>query len=505
MSEATPPASVSIRGFLTVVLLVGAGSIVILTSLLLDQRLRSFLQERYDHDLFRAAQTLITLTKESEEGVELDFAGEFMPQFETAEGGDFFEIWLADDSMLEASESLAGGYIPVPRHPVAAPRYQDIEGAPLGRCRVLTLPFVPQREGPEEYGPFDEEGVLTADAEEIGDHADRQVTLLLARQRDEFDRFLHMIRAWIWGSQALLLVLIICLVRAALSGGLKPLTAIRSQVEAIDPRNLATRIHLDQPVDELTPVVNQLNHLLHRLEEAVVRERRFTSDVAHELRTPLAELRTFAEVGLRNRDDLAMLHSFLNDIHEVSLEMQQLVENLLELSRCDGGARQSIVERVDLRAVVQKAWSRAAESVDEGRLQLAGPRQLDVLTDRGMVEQIVQNLVNNALTHGADGGHISIDLAAHPRVALTVANPAPLLSESDLPLLFDRFWQKDSARTGGKNSGLGLAIVAAFSNHLGLDLTATLQHGQIVFTLTFPEAACADLPDAAQPADAAAP
>lgn len=502
MSEATPPATISIRGFLTVVLLVGAGSIVILTSLLLDQRLRTFLQDRYDHDLFRAAQTLITLTKETEEGIELDFAGEFMPQFETAQGGDFFELWLADDSMLEASESLAGGQIPVSRHPVAAPRYQDISGAPLGRCRVLTLSFVPQREGPEEDSPFDAEGVLATDADAPSDHADRQVTLLLARHRDEFDRFLNMIRAWIWGSQALLLVLIIGLVRAALHRGLKPLTAIRSQVQAIDPKNLATRIHLDQPVDELAPVVNQLNRLLTRLEEAVVRERRFTSDVAHELRTPLAELRTFAEVGLRNRDDHAMLHTFLTDIHEVSLEMQQLVENLLELSRCDGGARQSLMETVDLRGVVYKAWTRAAGDVDAPRLQFDGPDRLRVLTDRGMVEQIVQNLVNNALTHGADGGRISITLTANPRVALTVANPAPLLSESDLPLLFDRFWQKDSARTGGKNSGLGLAIVAAFSQHLGLDLTATLSNGQIVLTLTFPQAAFSDLPDAALTADA---
>ena len=88
-----PPWTQSIHGYLTAALLFGAGFLVVVTSLLLDSRIRTFLEDRYDEDLMGRAQTLITFTKEFDEGIELDYAGEFMPEFETPEGGEFFEVW----------------------------------------------------------------------------------------------------------------------------------------------------------------------------------------------------------------------------------------------------------------------------------------------------------------------------------------------------------------------------------------------------------------------------
>ncbi|CAM2011549.1 ATP-binding protein [Acanthopleuribacter pedis] len=475
----------SIRGTLTAALLVGAGTVVLLIALLLDHQIRAFLQQRYDRDLLRGAEMLITLTKETEEGVELDFAGEFMPRFETPAGGHFFELWLPNGELLEASESLAGGHIPLPNQPVTAAVFQDLDGHPLGRCRVVRLSFVPQREGEEEDGPFDAEGFI-ADDQALSSGDQPVMTLLLARRRDEFDAFLHLIRAWIWGSQALLLAFIIVLVRLALQRGLRPLDAIRDQVQKIDHENLATRIVPPTQADELTPVVQQLNALLQRLDEAVARERRFTSDVAHELRTPLAELRTLSEVGLRNRDDTALLTGFLEDVHEVGLEMQQLVENLLELSRCDGGRRMLVTERVDLVQVVAKAWARAQPQAGSRTLALDAPTSLTVTTDRALIEHIVQNLVNNAATHGPDGCRIAVTLEAAPHPGLTISNPAPDLEAADLSCLYDRFWQKDAARTGGKNTGLGLAIVHAFCQHGGIQLDTSLVNHNLIFKLRFP-------------------
>ncbi|CAM2064864.1 Sensor protein QseC [Sulfidibacter corallicola] len=473
-----PPWTQSIHGYLTAALLFGAGFLVVVTSLLLDSRIRTFLEDRYDEDLMGRAQTLITLTKEFDEGIELDYAGEFMPEFETPEGGEFFEVWLPDDKLLEGSESLVGRKLNLPHDPVPAPRFGDMELDGTGTCRTVIVSFIPQKED------ADVEGQL-----ELGDDHSEVVTLLLARKRGDFDRFLLVIRTWIWGSLAFLLGLIILLVRFVLRRGLAPLDDIRRQVMAIDSEDLTCRIDLNRPVMELNPVVTQLNALLERLEEAVIRERRFTSDVAHELRTPLSELRTLSEVGLRDPNDVAMVSSFLGDVHDISLEMQHLVENLLDLTRCDSGSRVTIPEEIDVTEAIRKAWSRAAIAAAPRNIQLSFMVEdpVRIQSDRIMVEQIFQNLLNNAVTHSPPGSTVRVELTAGDSgTEVVVTNPAPQLDSVDLRQMFDRFWQKDSARTGGKNTGLGLAIVSSFTKILEIQVSTRLVNQNFSLSLFFP-------------------
>ncbi len=468
----------SIRAALTQVLLLGAGVFIIAVALLLDTAIKGFLRDRFDGDMRNRAQTLITLTKVYEEGIELDFAGEFMPEFETLGGPEFFEIWLADGSLLERSESLMGHPLPVGHEFTATPTFQNIEHDYADACRVLRISFLPQMED------ADIEGELSP-----ADDPERAATLLLGRKRQDFDRLLLTIDALIWGALGALLLLIVGLVRVALRRGLRPLDDIRRQVRGIDPAALDTRIRLKKPVSELVPVVGQLNGLLSRLEEAVARERRFTSDVAHELRTPLAELRSLAEVGVKDPGDQAMIVAFFNDVREVALEMQHLVGNLLDLTRCDSGAQTTALETVELTAVVAKAWRRV-ETVAQRRgvaFDNLLPATFPVESDQLMVEQIVQNLLSNAVTYSPEQSEIVIEgVRSAAAVRLTVGNPAPGLTEADLPRMFERFWRKDVARTGGKNAGLGLALVASFAELLHIKVETRLDRGRLFFSLYFP-------------------
>ncbi len=469
------PSQASIRGTLTFTLLMGAGFLVLGVSFLLDVTIIGFLNERFDADMFNRAQSLITLTKVFEEGIDLDYAGEFMPEFETAEGPEFFEIWLPDGSLLERSESLEERMLPQNHEPTMEPVWQDFELEDAGRCRLLRIAFLPQHED------ADVEGELSAHQ-----NPDQAVTLLLARKRGDFDQLVRTIHLLIWGSLGVLLMMVVLFVRLALRRGLRPLDDIQNQVQSIDPSALETRIHLRKPVVELTAIVNQLNAMLARLEAGANRERRFTSDVAHELRTPLSELRSLSEVGDLDPDDREMVVAFFQDTREIALEMEQLVATLLELSRCDSGTRMVNLEDINLLPIVQKAWKRIENNAAQRGIRLDNQltQPFVVRCDELMVEQIIQNLINNAVFHGPQDSTVVV--ALHEKGSgVCIRNPAPNLEPGDLEHLFDRFWQKDAARTGGKNSGLGLSLASAFADISGIDLSAELDRGHICFSLVF--------------------
>jgi two-component system sensor histidine kinase QseC len=470
----------SIRSTLTVLLLLGAGLFTALVAFLLDTTIAGFTRDRYDEDLLHSARALISHVEFDEEvqAVELDYAPEFMPQFETPAGPEFFEVWLPDGSLLARSESLVESPLPNTHDFTEVPVFSNLDLGDAGRCRLLRISFIPQRE---------DEGI--AGVLNPSQHGDEAATLLLARKRGNFDQFLALIRWLIWGSLALLLVALILLVRWSLARGLRPLADIGEQVKAVDPRVLETRIHPAEDTAELAPIVDQLNALLARLESAVERERRFTSDVAHELRTPIAELRTLAEVGMIDPEDRDSITGFFNDVHEITLEMQNLIIQLLDLSRCDSGTQKVVTETVDLVEALAKAWQRADAVVERRTLnrEVHAPTVAPIRTDPLMLTQILRNLVDNAAAYAPEQSTVHVEIDIQPATTrLVLRNPAPDLNAADLPHLADRFWRKDLARTGGKNAGLGLALVHSFAELLEMEFTQELVDGGLQTTLTFP-------------------
>ncbi|MDJ0837792.1 MAG: histidine kinase dimerization/phospho-acceptor domain-containing protein [Acidobacteriota bacterium] len=469
----------SIRGALTRDLIFWSGLNILLIGFLLTGALEKILlHQLFDEELEKRAQALVTLTKEFDEGIELDYAGEFMPEFESPEGPEYFEVWLPNGTLLERSESLGDRELPVAHGFTPEPVYRDIHLEGAGLCRLVRLSFLAQKED------ADVDGSLSAET-----RPDQAVTLLLARKRETFDNLTTSLNRMIWA--ALVWALVICLIqgRYTLNKGLKPLEDLRAQVKAIDPKQLDARITLEEPVRELRAMVDQLNTLLERLESAVIRERRFTSDVAHELRTPLAELRSLVEVGAKDPEDTEMVSDFFGDVREVTLEMQGMVSNLLELTRCDTGARVVNHEPVNLATVIGKAWTRSAETAQRRRIKLDNrlAEGLLVSSDGAMMDQIIQNLISNAVTYSPRGSTLVLESRElNGRLALAFTNPAPQLEEGDLSQMFNRFWQKDASRTGSENAGLGLSIVESFAGLLGMDIKTRLYRGNLTLSLIFP-------------------
>ncbi|HXT21370.1 MAG TPA: ATP-binding protein, partial [Thermoanaerobaculia bacterium] len=214
----------------------------------------------------------------------------------------------------------------------------------------------------------------------------------------------------------------------------------------------------------------RLDDLLARLAEAFEREKRFSSDVAHELRTPVAELRSLAEVAHRWPEDRHATQAFFADVGAVAAQMEELIGNLLALARSDAGADALWVQEVSLAAAVKRAWERQEPRAAERgvTLDLAIDGDDALFTDAAKLDLILANLLANAAAYAPVGSPVSCRGEVDgQRFRLAIANAAPQLDPGDLPLLGQRFWRKDDARGDGRHAGLGLTLVRSLANALG--------------------------------------
>ena len=224
-------------------------------------------------------------------------------------------------------------------------------------------------------------------------------------------------------------------------------------------------------------VVEQVNALLARLEAGFKRERRLSSDIAHELKTPIAELRNLSEVGARWPEDRASVRQFFEDAGAIAQQMERVVVHLLALARYDEGREQVWTTPVWVAEAVDAAWKPLApEAAAKGlvlRQEIA--RGLRFETDPEKFALMVSNLLSNAVAYSPSGTAVvceSEEMAG--RASVSFSNRADHLEPQDLAVMFDRFWRKDETRTGGRNVGLGLALVRAMADLLHIEIEAQL-------------------------------
>ena len=462
---------ISIRRRLIVSLLVGSGLLVLAVGLGASTLMARRLRQEFDQSLLAKARALVTLAKQERGEVEIDFADELMPEFEAPRRPEYFQLWLADGTVLERSRSLGRRDLPRSETLARSTIYCDLR-LPDGRPgRMVEIAFVPQYEEDETeiaHDPAAPPGQL------------RSAVLAVARGSEQLQALIRSLYGATLGTALLLMAGIALLIHFAVRSGLAPLAEIGRQVEALDAERLDGRVALHRPVHELAPVVEQLNALLVRLETAFERERRFSSDVAHELRTPVAELRNLSEVGERWPEDREAVQAFFGDTRSIARQMERTVATLLALARCEGGLEEAEPGVFAVPELLDEAWAPlAAEAAARSlRLELAAP-EASIVSDREKLRLILGNLLSNAVTYSPSGSTVACTARVDGgTLEITIANPAPLLDPADLPHLFDRFWRKDAARTNGRHAGLGLALARSFATLLGFDLTARLGPGR---------------------------
>jgi two-component system sensor histidine kinase QseC len=245
---------------------------------------------------------------------------------------------------------------------------------------------------------------------------------------------------------------------------------------------LASRFATDALPAELTPISSRLNDLLTRLEQSFERERRFSADLAHELRTPIAELRALAELALKwpeTRDGETD-----RDVLAAACQMEGIVTRLLALLRSERGQLAAVRERVELSPMIENVWKPFLQKAAEKKLHFSfgASNGAEVQTDPVLLRSILTNLVDNAVEYTPAGGTVRIESKVeHGDFTVTVGNTVEQFTPDDLSRLFDRFWRKDAARSSSDHSGLGLSLARAFASAMGGDLTAALEDSRLVF------------------------
>jgi two-component system, OmpR family, sensor kinase len=283
------------------------------------------------------------------------------------------------------------------------------------------------------------------------------------------------------------------LARAAM----RPVEAVTSTARAMGEEDLAKRLPVANPKDEIGRLTTTINALLARLEaafarreEALSRQRRFAADASHELRTPLTSIsghaRMLDEWALEGDRETAKRS--LQAIRKEAARMRGLIESLLTLTRGDEGAPLD-VGRHDLGKIAEESVETARDNAD-GKLsiELAHPDKDVVATfDRERILQVASILLDNAVKYTPDGGSVTVGVAEDDgRVELAVSDTGVGIREDQLPLVFERFHRTDAARAEA-GAGLGLSIARQIAEAHGGTIEATSKVGEgSTFTLVLP-------------------
>lgn len=266
------------------------------------------------------------------------------------------------------------------------------------------------------------------------------------------------------------------------SRALAPLRTIATAARAVSGESLTRRVALRGPDDELHELADTFDEMLERLDSAFASQKRFVADASHELRTPLTVLRTEVEVALADPDATAPeLRATAEVVRDEVKRFEGLLDSLLALARSEARALAGH-EPVDVVEVTRHVVGRVqpeARSRDV-RLTLAGEGAV-VNGDRELLEQLVFNLVDNAVTHNCGGGFAEVSVARRGATAtLRVVNSGPRVPDESVRLLTEPFHRLERRRDR-RGAGVGLSIVGAVAAAHGgrLELSAREDGGLV--------------------------
>ncbi len=291
------------------------------------------------------------------------------------------------------------------------------------------------------------------------DDADGAFLVIAGRSTEPAEETLATV-AWLLAVAVPLLVVLVAVTTWFVVGrALSPVERMRRQVDAVTATTLGRRLDDPGTDDEVGRLAETLNGMLDRIESAAVAQRRFISDASHELKSPLAALRQYAEVA-RDHPGRITTAELGDAVLDEGARLERLVQGLLVLARADEGALRLEVSDVDIDDLLLEEARRVRGA---GRLAVdtSGIAAARVRGDHGLLSQLVRNLVDNAARHARS----TLSFTVHPdgdgrEVVLTICDDGPGIPAADRERIFDRFVRLDDARTADTGgSGLGLAIV----------------------------------------------
>lgn len=331
---------------------------------------------------------------------------------------------------------------------------------------------------------------VTSSLAQVGTTPGRTDTVQIAVDVSQEEELLARYRFWFWAILMATFLLFPLVGYQVARHGIRPVEEMATTARHISSSNLRERILPDGYPSELATLAGTFNEMLDRLEESFERISRFSADIAHDLRTPVNNIRGEAEVALARARTASEYRDVIESCLEESVRLSDLIGDLLFLGRAESPLSHLHREPVDVGELLRQVREYYEASAADAGVLLAvagsgGPVIAQV--DRTLLQRAVGNLVSNALAYTPSGGKVTLNAdATTSAIRIQVCDTGVGIPAEALPKIFDRFFRVDSSRShdsGG--TGLGLAIVKSIAqlhgggveiaSHLGCGTQVTLQ------------------------------
>ncbi|MEL0641248.1 HAMP domain-containing sensor histidine kinase [Pseudoalteromonas aliena] len=453
-------------------------SVILFTIFLtVDLSVDTWVEDQFNQSLTNKANYLKTLVEDDNGNVEFDFAGEFMSEYEQAQASEFYQLWHGE-AIFERSDSLdlfPNANLPFLDMPINESKIIDIE-LPNGHDgRALISHFIAHKD----------------DRSITGLDVFNRMTLTIAAPTDELNKVLIIIDVVFILTCIFGVFGVRYLVTRIVNKGLYPLHNLNDQIKLLDITGVAQTIESDIKVEELEPIRNELNKFITINQKLYSNEKHLTSDIAHELKTPIAELISLSEVAIRYPDDKRISDTYTSDVLNISQRMKTIVNSLLLLQRSSSNAFELSNQNIILKRLIDQV----IEELTFKHLNISKrinnmlDDDLTIIADEFSLNTILCNLIDNALFYGITDQAIILDAIENEySVTISISNKVDkLLNNEELSAIFDPLYQLDSSRTNNQRHGLGLSIVQSLCDLNGFKINAqNNENNTLTFNLTLP-------------------
>ena len=452
-------------------------SILLVTDILVDR----WISNEFDRAMVNKASLLITLVSEEPGEIDFDFASELMPEFEGKNDPEYFQLWH-DDKVFTRSDTL--DLFEVKALPKLSVKLNESTitkiTLPDGRSgKMYFTKFYPQLDNDlqEEFGISKEDFHRTQ----------KPMELSYALSNEGVEQILWFVDVIFIITSLLAVIAVRMIVSNVVVRGLKPLDKLNEELKQINLNSEISTISTENLPDDLFAIADGINHFIKENKALYSREKRITSDIAHELKTPIAELLNLSEVAIKFPHEKQISDNFNQDVLNISERLRNIVNGILLLQKSSSNAElfKQDINLVELTNLIIQRENNLNREV----LVNCDDKKFSTHTSEIALETILSNLLNNALYYSPDDTPIFISISSNSdnnpviKISNTCFNK---YSDDDLKLFFEPLWQKDSSRTSSQRYGLGLAIVNSYCENISASLTVNLETEQrITFTLTF--------------------
>ena len=320
------------------------------------------------------------------------------------------------------------------------------------------------------------------------------VRLIVAVDAAPYMHTLHAFMIALVGLSLLGVLLVMLLGYWIAQVGLRPLKQLSSAAQSLGPKTLSQRLQISPLPGELSDLTIAFNGVLERMEGAYNQLEAFNADVAHELRTPLANLIGETQVALSRQRTAPQFEEVLQSNLEELERLRSIINDMLFLARADQGEAATSLVRTSIAQEVGKTVEFFEFLLDDSKMtvKVAGDVSAEASIETSLFKRAMSNLLHNAIQHSSPGAAIAVTITQEPEaIRIAVSNPGKPIAGNHLPRLFDRFYRVDAARNDKDQSqlhghGLGLAIVKAIAKMHGGGVFADSTDGTTTIGFSIP-------------------